>query len=87
MNVASVERGASDDQISRLPSWKYKQVDNNLGLGDDSNHNLVLANEDKVSRLTTDGFTKLLVLYFAYPFDSWLNYRDVLFLHKTPVAP
>lgn len=47
MNVASVERGASDDQISRLPSWKYKQVDNNLGLSDDSNHNLVPANEDK----------------------------------------
>lgn len=49
MNVGSVERGASDDQISRLPSWKYKLVDNNLELSDDSNHNSVLANEDQVS--------------------------------------
>lgn len=54
MNMGSVERGASDDQISRLPSWKYKQVDNNLEIGNDSNHNSVLANEDKVSRLTID---------------------------------
>ncbi|XP_065862734.1 E3 ubiquitin-protein ligase At4g11680 isoform X2 [Euphorbia lathyris] len=33
MQVGSAERGASDDQISTLPSWKYKALDNN------DNHN------------------------------------------------
>ncbi|KAJ0267015.1 RING/U-box superfamily protein [Hirschfeldia incana] len=29
MNMGSSDRGASDDEISSLPSWKYKQVDGN----------------------------------------------------------
>lgn len=29
MNMGSYDRGASDDQISKLPSWRYKQVDDN----------------------------------------------------------
>ncbi|KAJ4725342.1 E3 ubiquitin-protein ligase [Melia azedarach] len=36
MNMGSSDRAASDDQISRLPSWRYKQVDNNLELGNSS---------------------------------------------------
>ncbi|XP_059662366.1 E3 ubiquitin-protein ligase At4g11680-like [Cornus florida] len=33
MNMGSTDRGASDDQISNLPSWRYKEVDTNLELG------------------------------------------------------
>ncbi|KAJ4980481.1 hypothetical protein NE237_031318 [Protea cynaroides] len=29
MNMGSADRGATDDQISHLPCWKYKQVDSN----------------------------------------------------------
>ncbi|CAH8392214.1 unnamed protein product [Eruca vesicaria subsp. sativa] len=29
MNMGSSDRGASDDQISSLPSWKYKRIDDN----------------------------------------------------------
>ncbi|XP_058114851.1 E3 ubiquitin-protein ligase At1g63170-like [Magnolia sinica] len=35
MNMGSVERGASDDQISQLPKWKFKEVD--AGNGGDCN--------------------------------------------------
>ncbi|CAN4075447.1 unnamed protein product [Withania somnifera] len=28
MNMASVDRGASDEQLSSLPSWKYKETGN-----------------------------------------------------------
>ncbi|RZC65925.1 hypothetical protein C5167_009615 [Papaver somniferum] len=38
MNMGSFDKGASDYQISRLPSWKYKEVDDNLELGDDDVH-------------------------------------------------
>ncbi|KAA8527091.1 hypothetical protein F0562_008680 [Nyssa sinensis] len=33
MNMGSTDRGASDGQISNLPSWRYKEVDTNLELG------------------------------------------------------
>ncbi|KAI8553046.1 hypothetical protein RHMOL_Rhmol06G0315100 [Rhododendron molle] len=33
MNMGSTARGASDDQISNLPSCRYKDLDNNLVLG------------------------------------------------------
>lgn len=49
MNMASVEKGASDDQITRLPSWRYKEVDNNVELGNDKDCKALLANEDQVS--------------------------------------
>lgn len=29
MNMGSLDRAASDDQISQLPSWRYKQIDSN----------------------------------------------------------
>ncbi|XP_018454379.1 E3 ubiquitin-protein ligase At1g63170 isoform X2 [Raphanus sativus] len=29
MNMGSSDRGASDDEISSLPSWKYKRIDDN----------------------------------------------------------
>lgn len=41
MNMGAADKGASDDQISRLPSWRYKQVDSNLEAG-----NSAPANED-----------------------------------------
>ncbi|XP_010483065.1 PREDICTED: E3 ubiquitin-protein ligase At4g11680-like [Camelina sativa] len=34
MNMGSSERGASDDQISSLPSWKYKRIDENASDSD-----------------------------------------------------
>ncbi|OMP06992.1 E3 ubiquitin-protein ligase [Corchorus olitorius] len=47
MNMGSTERGASDDQISRLPSWKYKEINTNLELDHhDSDSNPNLTNED-----------------------------------------
>lgn len=33
MNMGSIEKGASDDQISELPSWRYKAIDSKLDLG------------------------------------------------------
>ncbi|KAE9458371.1 hypothetical protein C3L33_09727, partial [Rhododendron williamsianum] len=38
MNMGSTARGASDDQISNLPSCRYKDLDNNLVLGKSSNN-------------------------------------------------
>ncbi|XP_010245027.1 PREDICTED: E3 ubiquitin-protein ligase At4g11680-like [Nelumbo nucifera] len=46
MNMGSVERGASDDQLSRLPSWRYKEVEANIELGDDAQSSSELANEN-----------------------------------------
>ncbi|KAK0600016.1 hypothetical protein LWI29_010739 [Acer saccharum] len=48
MNMDSIDRAASDDQISSPPSWRYKQVDTNSEL--DANSNSTSANkEDPVS--------------------------------------
>ncbi|XP_058219071.1 E3 ubiquitin-protein ligase At4g11680-like [Rhododendron vialii] len=38
MNMGSTARGASDDQISNLPSCRYKDLDNNLVLGKSANN-------------------------------------------------
>lgn len=38
MNMGSTDRGASDDQISKLPSCRYKDIDNNLELGKSANN-------------------------------------------------
>ncbi|XP_044510361.1 E3 ubiquitin-protein ligase At4g11680-like isoform X2 [Mangifera indica] len=46
MNMGSSERGASDDQISSLPSWRYKQVESKLEIGNDVNGNSTSSNED-----------------------------------------
>ncbi|KAL1127045.1 hypothetical protein V6Z11_A13G153000 [Gossypium hirsutum] len=46
MNMGSIERGASDDQISRLPSWRYKEINTNLDLDHDLNCDTSQANED-----------------------------------------
>ncbi|KAH7574718.1 hypothetical protein JRO89_XS03G0334800 [Xanthoceras sorbifolium] len=51
MNMGSMDKGASDDQISSLPNWRYKQVDNNSGLGNDSNGNSTSANEEDPVRM------------------------------------
>ena len=52
MNMGSVDRGASDDQISQLPSWKYKAVDTKLEHGNDTDCNSGPHNEDPVSDTT-----------------------------------
>ncbi|KAM3320396.1 hypothetical protein P3S67_007596 [Capsicum chacoense] len=39
--MASVDRGASDEQLSGLPSWKYKEIGNKEDL-----RNSVLQNEN-----------------------------------------
>ncbi|KAK3200147.1 hypothetical protein Dsin_023562 [Dipteronia sinensis] len=44
MNMGSIDKAASDDQISSLPSWRYKQVDTNSEL--DANINPTSANEE-----------------------------------------
>ncbi|GAA0162890.1 hypothetical protein LIER_44143 [Lithospermum erythrorhizon] len=31
MTIGSLHRGASDDQLSSLPKWTYKEMDNNNG--------------------------------------------------------
>ncbi|KAF8409768.1 hypothetical protein HHK36_005847 [Tetracentron sinense] len=49
MNMGSIDRGASDDQISMLPSWRYKEVDANLELPNGTDCNSALANENSVS--------------------------------------
>ncbi|MBA0602884.1 hypothetical protein Gorai_003049, partial [Gossypium raimondii] len=46
MNMGSIDRGASDDQISRLPSWRYKEINTNLDLDHDLNCGTSQANED-----------------------------------------
>ncbi|XAR56815.1 hypothetical protein NMG60_11037430 [Bertholletia excelsa] len=38
MNVGSTDRGASDDQISSLPSWRYKELNTNLEVGKPAPH-------------------------------------------------
>ncbi|KAE8693537.1 serine-rich family protein [Hibiscus syriacus] len=49
MNMGSIDRGASDDQISRLPSWRYKEFNSSLELDHDSDCNTSRANEDLVN--------------------------------------
>lgn len=40
MNMGSVDRGASDEQISKLPSWRYKEADrSSLDTGDGTERN------------------------------------------------
>ncbi|KAJ8765008.1 hypothetical protein K2173_010480 [Erythroxylum novogranatense] len=46
LNMASNNKGASDDQISSLPSWKYKSVGTNLKLETDAESNSNPKNED-----------------------------------------
>ncbi|KAF5461227.1 hypothetical protein F2P56_021043 [Juglans regia] len=46
MNTGSTDRGASDDQISQLPSWRYKEVDTKLEPCTNTHCNPDLANED-----------------------------------------
>ncbi|KAK7276988.1 hypothetical protein RIF29_18137 [Crotalaria pallida] len=46
MNMASSDKGASDDQISQLPSWSHKQVHTNLDVDNDSEGSEKLINED-----------------------------------------
>ncbi|KAK7301892.1 hypothetical protein RJT34_12769 [Clitoria ternatea] len=46
MNVGSSAKGASDDQISQLPSWRFKLVHGNLDLANDSESSERLINED-----------------------------------------
>ncbi|KAF6153818.1 hypothetical protein GIB67_001051 [Kingdonia uniflora] len=45
MNMGSFDKGASDDQLSRLLSWRYKEVESNLECGD-SDCNSDLENEN-----------------------------------------
>ncbi|RDX83142.1 E3 ubiquitin-protein ligase, partial [Mucuna pruriens] len=46
MSMGSSARGASDDQISQLPSWRYKGLHTNLHLPCDSQSSERLINED-----------------------------------------
>ena len=52
MNMGSSARGASDDQISQLQSWRYKHVHTQLEHGNDSESGERLINEDPVSNIT-----------------------------------
>ncbi|KAK9005235.1 hypothetical protein V6N11_042679 [Hibiscus sabdariffa] len=46
MNMGSTDRGASDDQISSLPSWRYKAITTNSELEHDSDCNPSRETED-----------------------------------------
>ncbi|KAG6735319.1 hypothetical protein POTOM_062120 [Populus tomentosa] len=46
MNMGSAERGASDDQISSLPSWRYKAADSNSEFRNNADCNSTIASED-----------------------------------------
>ncbi|KAG6634783.1 E3 ubiquitin-protein ligase At4g11680-like [Carya illinoinensis] len=46
MNMGSTDRGASDDQISQLPSWRYKEEDTKLEPCTNTHCSPNLANED-----------------------------------------
>ncbi|KAH1092595.1 hypothetical protein AAZX31_14G011700 [Glycine max] len=46
MNMASSNKGASDDQISQLPSWRHKEAGVKLELGNGSEGSKKLINED-----------------------------------------
>lgn len=45
MNMGSVDKGASDDQISRLPSWRFKEANANLDLPNGADSNSPLSSE------------------------------------------
>ncbi|KAL2316627.1 hypothetical protein Fmac_030503 [Flemingia macrophylla] len=47
MNMASSDRGASDDQISQLPSWRHKESRSKLGIANDSEGSENMINEDQ----------------------------------------
>ncbi|WVY94789.1 hypothetical protein V8G54_033877 [Vigna mungo] len=49
MSMGSSARGASDDQISQIPSWRYKGAHTNLDFANDSQTTQRLINEDPVS--------------------------------------
>lgn len=49
INMSSFDKGASDDQISRLPSWRFKEVEEKLEHGDDANCKSSLEDENSVS--------------------------------------
>lgn len=49
MNMGSIDKGASDDQISQLPSWKYKAIDNKSESGNSTESNSDSTDEDPVS--------------------------------------
>lgn len=63
MNMGSIDRGASDDQISQLPSWKYKAVDTKLDHGNDADCNSGPVNEDPVSHSLFFTIAKLAIRY------------------------
>ncbi|KAJ6423688.1 hypothetical protein OIU84_024628 [Salix udensis] len=46
MNMGSAERGASDDQISSLPSWRFKAVDTSSEFRNNGDCNSAIASED-----------------------------------------
>lgn len=46
MNMGSIDKGASDDQISQLPSWKYKAVDNKSESGNSTDYKSDSTDED-----------------------------------------
>lgn len=39
MNIGSTDRGALEDQITKLPSWRYKEADGSLELGKSASKN------------------------------------------------
>jgi len=53
MSMGSSARGASDDQISQIPSWRYKGAHTNLDFANDSQTTQRLINDDPVSDIIT----------------------------------
>lgn len=49
MNMGSVDKGASEDQISRLPSWRFKEASANLILPNGNDSKSASSTENPVS--------------------------------------
>ncbi|KAG8385995.1 hypothetical protein BUALT_Bualt03G0103000 [Buddleja alternifolia] len=59
MNMASLDRGATDEQLASLPSWKYKDFANSLELGNSAkSHEIPLLEIQRQKKKQPDLVTK-----------------------------
>lgn len=74
MNMGSTEKGASDDQISQLPSWRYKAVDSNIKPGNQPDSHTGPPKEDPVSNLSSSN-----LFFFSYLLFQTTGIKMLLF--------
>jgi hypothetical protein len=83
MSMGSAERGASDDQISRLPSRRYKAVDTDSEFRNSVDCDSTVASEDLVSPSSKTHVAKLPYQHAirAWAEKPWM----IIFLMISPV--